>query len=130
MTSQPLNRRRTMTTDIDKKVEGFQRTRPFAFKVFISSTFEDLASERQAAKDAIAELNGPLAPLGLCLVPMDMQFGANIRLPLPFCLENVECSDLLVSIVAHRAGWIVPDGRSITECEFDHAKENRVPCLA
>ena len=49
------------------------------------------------------------------------------------CLEDVAASDLYVAIFAHRYGYIPdqdnPDGRSITELEYRHARALGKPCL-
>jgi len=78
----------------------------------------------------LGELNGPLAALGVCLIPIDLQGGADTEQPLDVCLQQLEGCDLVVSLVGLRAGWLTPDGRSITEREFDHAKSKQIPCLA
>jgi Domain of unknown function (DUF4062) len=106
------------------------RARAQAYQVFLSSTFNDLASERKAVCAALAELNIPLASVGVCLIPIDLQPGADTQPPLEVCLERLDVCDLVVILVGHRAGFITPDGRSITEREFDHAKDMNIPRLA
>ncbi len=101
-----------------------------AYQVFLSSTFVDLAAERKAVRDALAELNIPLATLGVCLIPIDLQAGADTQPPLHVCLQHLEGCDLVVTLVGHRAGSLTEDGRSITEREFDHAKDKSIPRLA
>ena len=45
------------------------------------------------------------------------------------CLKGVHEADLFVGIIAHRYGW-EPDGKkSITEMEYDEAKNNDIGCL-
>ena len=106
------------------------RPRARAYQVFISSTFLDLSAERKAVCDVLSDLNAPLAGLGVCLIPVDLQGGADTEPPLDVCLRKIEQCDLVVTLLGHRAGWLSHDGRSITECEFDHAHVNGIPCLA
>jgi hypothetical protein len=105
-------------------------SRPQAYSVFLSSTFEDLAAERKAVKEALNELNFPLASLGIALVPVDLSTGAEPSPPLDVCLDHVRSSDLLICLVAHRAGFLAADGRSFTETEFDEASARGIPRLA
>lgn len=83
-------------------------------KVFISSTYVDLAEHRKAAHDALEKL-------GLHVIWMEA-FGARPEESTKACLNEVEESDLFVGIYAHRYGYI-PTGSeiSITEQEFEHA---------
>lgn len=113
----------TMTND-------HEIARPQAYRVFISSTFLNLIAERKSVREALSDLNYPLASLGVCLIPVDLQGGADSRPPLDVCIQQVATSDLLISLLGHRAGWLTDDGRSITECEFDHANANNMPVLA
>jgi len=106
------------------------KTKPQAYQVFLSSTFLDLAAERKAVRDALTELNLPLSSIGVCLFPVDLQAGAESQPPIDACLEHLAGCDLVVTLVGHRAGWLTPDGRSITEREFEHARSNNIPCLA
>ncbi len=86
--------------------------------VFISSTAEDLAQHRAAAKDAA---------LAARFYPETFEYWpAQARDPLQVCLDRVAQADLLVVIVAHRYGWVPPDQpagefKSITWLEVDHA---------
>ncbi len=106
------------------------RRRPIAYSVFISSTFLDLSLERRAIKEALNELNMLLAPIGVCFLPVDLQEGADSEPPLDVCLSRLADCDLVITLIGHRAGWLAPDGRSITECEFDCATVQGLPCLA
>ncbi len=110
--------------------EPQRRSRAEAYQVFLSSTFVDLGAERKAVRDALAELNNPLSTLGVCLIPIDLQAGAETEPSLDVCLQRLEGCDLVVTLVGHRAGWLTPDGRSITEREFDYAQSNGIPRLA
>jgi hypothetical protein len=69
--------------------------------VFISSTREDLASFREAARDA--------ALFAACQPLMMEYFGASGQPPLAECLGRVAEADVVIVIVAHRYGWVPPD---------------------
>jgi hypothetical protein len=83
-------------------------------RVFVSSTYLDLAAHRAAVKEAIQRL-------GLEATAMET-FGARPEEPVEACLNEVESCDLFVGVYAHRYGHI-PAGSaiSITEMEFHHA---------
>ncbi|MFN2144703.1 MAG: DUF4062 domain-containing protein [Anaerolineales bacterium] len=86
-------------------------------KVFISSTYEDLQSYRESARDAA--LKSGFYPV------LSENFAASgAAPPLETCLKEVGSCDLLVVIIAHRYGWVPPfqpnqGHKSITwlECE-------------
>lgn len=93
-----------------------------ALKVFLSSTFEDLAVERQAVLDAIQRLD--LEPAAMEL------FGASDQTPLKACLEAVRRSSLLVLLVGHRYGALVPElDISYSQAEYEEAQRAGIPCL-
>jgi hypothetical protein len=106
------------------------QSRAQAYQVFISSTFLDLAAERKAVREALSDLNMPLAAVGVCLIPVDLQGGADNQPPLDVCLRHIEKCDIVVTLIGHRAGGLTQDKLSITECEFDHAQSRGIPCLA
>jgi Domain of unknown function (DUF4062) len=80
-------------------------------RVFVCSTYSDLAVERQAVLDAIRRLQ---------LEHDSMEyFGARPNLPLQTCLEEVRSSDLLVVIVGHRYGSVA-DGSDVSFSEAEY----------
>lgn len=82
-------------------------------KVFVSSTMENLKSEREALRRLIDELGQ---------VPILAEnFGARIYSPKQACLDGVQQCDVFVLVLGERYGWITPDGVSVTETEFDSA---------
>jgi hypothetical protein len=90
-------------------------------RVFLSSTFTDLAEHRKAVQDAIRQL-------GAVDVSME-HFGARDERPMSECVRLVQKeSDLFVGIYAHRYGYI-PDGSdvSISETEYKAASEMPLP---
>ena len=90
-------------------------------RVFLSSTFTDLAEYRQTVQGAIRQL-------GAVDVSME-HFGARDERPAEECVRLVrEESDLFVGIYAHRYGY-VPDQAdvSISEMEYKAASEASLP---
>ena len=90
-------------------------------RVFLSSTFTDLAGHRQTVQGAIRQL-------GAVDVSME-HFGARDERPADECIRLVrQESDLFVGIYAHKYGY-VPDGAdtSISEMEYKAATEASLP---
>ena len=90
-------------------------------QVFLSSTYTDLASHRDAIQAALRKL-------GAIDVSME-NFGAREERPVDECLRLVreEC-DTFVGVYAHRYGF-VPDGydKSISELEYRAAGDAAIP---
>lgn len=93
------------------------------FKIFLSSTFQDLKPERNAVQQAIHRM-------GDIYVGMEF-FGSFPRQPIAECLQRVRDSDLMVVVLGYRHGS-TPKGnkRSFTEREYYAAIENNIPVLA
>lgn len=91
-------------------------------RAFLSATYADLQDHRRTAAEAIHRL-------GHEVVTMEL-FGARTEEPKIACLREVEESNLLVGIYAHRYGF-VPTGAavSITEQEYNHARQKGKPVL-
>src|ERR1051325_2477690 len=89
------------------------------FKVFISSTREDLNAYRQEARDAALKA-------GFRPIMFEHWSASGERPPLQACLKAISDCDLLIVLVAHRYGW-VPHGQppgsysSITRLECEEA---------
>ena len=92
------------------------------FTVFVCSTFSDLSQEREGVLDAILRLK---------LQHESMEFfGARAEKPIETCLQEVRASDVLVVIVGHRYGSIVPGlGISYSESEYAEGFRLKKPCL-
>lgn len=91
-------------------------------RIFLSSTFVDLAEHRQAVAEAVERL-------GQQGVRMEV-FGARPEEPQQACLAEIDGCDLFVGIYAHRYGFVVPGTEvSITETEYDHAEKSGKPIL-
>lgn len=88
-------------------------------KIFLSSTYQDLVSHREAAARAVERL-------GQQGIRMEI-FGARPLEATSACLEEILDCDLLVGIYAHRYGYVPGECKSITEQEFDFAIEKQKP---
>lgn len=90
--------------------------------VFLCSTYTDLAEERDRVLDAVRRLQ---------LQHDSMEFfGARTGLPIETCLAEVRRSDVLVVVVGHRYGSLVPDlGISFSEAEYREGQRLGKPCL-
>jgi tetratricopeptide (TPR) repeat protein len=92
------------------------------YRVFISSTSQDLAAYRKEVRETLLRLN---------LFPIDMAyFGAQDGDASEVSLKEVDSADLYLGIVAWRYGY-VPEGaaRSVTHQEYDQASALDLPCL-
>jgi hypothetical protein len=90
--------------------------------VFVCSTYTDLSNEREAVLDAIRRLQ---------LQHDSMEFfGARANQPIETCLQEVRRSNILVVIVGHRYGSLVPEmGISFSEAEYAEGYALNKPCL-
>ncbi len=90
--------------------------------VFLCSIYEDLSDEREKILQAISKLQ---------LLHDSMEFfGARSHQPIETCLKEVRQSDLLVVVVGHRYGSIVP-GQEVSFSEAEYIEGHRLgkPCL-
>ncbi|MCP4264056.1 MAG: TIR domain-containing protein [Candidatus Brocadiaceae bacterium] len=90
--------------------------------VFICSTYSDLSGEREAVLDAIRRLQ---------LQHDSMEFfGARANQPIETCIQEVLRSNILVVIVGHRYGSLVPEmDISFSEAEYAEGHARQKPCL-
>lgn len=97
-------------------------------KIYVSSTFEDLRDHRAA-------LDTALRRMGHDVIGME-HYVAEGTTPLKRCLDDVRSSDIYIVIVAWRYGYVPrgegvnPQGRSITELEYEAAVESKRSILA
>jgi hypothetical protein len=96
---------------------------PSKLRVYVSSTLTDLKEHRQAVLDALRKAGA--FPIGV------EEFVASAGTPIEVCKTEIQSSDLVVLIVAHRYGY-VPAGQdlSVTEFEFRAALDRAIPILA
>lgn len=93
------------------------------YQVFISSTFEDLRQERQAAVEAI--LKAGHIPAGMEL------FTAGDQSQMDVIRRWIDESDVFVLILGGRYGSIEPvSGKSYTELEYEYALATNTPLFA
>lgn len=92
------------------------------YQVFVSSTYEDLKKERQAAMNAILEVD--CFPIGMELFP------ATGKEQFEYIKTLIEESDFYVLIVAGRYGSVDEYGVSYTEKEHDYAIEKGIPVIS
>jgi hypothetical protein len=89
-------------------------------KAFLSSTIDGLERERQAAREAILAI-------GLEPVMFEVDWGALPEPPIEACRRMVGSADMLVLLLGPRYGFVLPDGRSPTRLEYEHAVELGTP---
>ncbi len=89
------------------------------YKVFVSSTYEDLREERAAVQKALLRLG--CLPVGMELFP------AADDETWEFIKSQIDDADYYMVIVAGKYGSIAPDGTSFTEKEYDYALSKRKP---
>ena len=85
------------------------------YKVFVSSTYLDNKERRQLVQKAITRA-------GMVWHGMEI-FPASTAHTVDECLRYAREADVLVGIIAHRYGWEPEGVKSITEMEYDAAKE-------
>lgn len=91
-------------------------------KVFLSSTYIDLIEFRKSATEALEKLGQQVGRMEI--------FNANPSEPSEVAFNELKQCNLFIGIYAHRYGTI-PKGKtlSITELEYDYAKELDLPCF-
>lgn len=96
------------------------------YQIFISSTYEDLQTQRKKVEDTI---------LSMYHFPIGMEmFSAADEEQWEIIKDTIDSSDYYVLIIAHRYGSIISDGEDVgisyTEKEYRYAKEKKIPILA
>lgn len=94
-----------------------------SYNVFVSSTWEDMQSYREAVRGALNKAG---------CIPCGMErFSASAQSPLETCFEELKKSQLYICILGMRYGSIDKEsGKSYTELEYEKAKELNLPILA
>ncbi len=104
-----------------------QEEQRLGIQVYLSSTYEDLKDYRQAVYETL--LRG-----GYRVIAME-DYVASDQRPVNECLDRIASTDIYLGLFGFRYGYIPPpshnnpDGLSITELEFRHAKRLGKPCL-
>jgi hypothetical protein len=91
-------------------------------KIYLSSTYEDLAEHRQAVYRALRQMRHDVLSME--------DYGAADERPLDRCLRDVAASDLYVGLIAWRYGFVPPgQHRAITHLEYLEAGRSGRPRL-
>ena len=91
------------------------------YKVFVSSTFEDLREERAVLQKALLQLD--CLPVGMELFP------AADEETWTFIKSQINDADYYVVVVSGRYGSLGLDGISYTEMEYDYAIAQKKPAI-
>src|SRR5262245_51472 len=81
------------------RARSFIATTDRRLRVFLSSTLQELAEERRAAREAIESLR---------LVPVMFELGARPHPPQSVYRAYLDQSDVFVGIYARSYGWVGP----------------------
>lgn len=88
-------------------------------RVFVSSTLDELAAERAAARDVIGDLR---------LTPVMFELGARPHPPADLYRAYLTQSDVFVGIYGDRYGWVAP-GSQVSGLEDEYALSSNLPTL-
>jgi nucleoside 2-deoxyribosyltransferase len=91
------------------------------YKVFVSSTYEDLRDERAAVEKGLLQID--CWPVGMELFP------AADEETWDFIKSQIDDSDYYVVVIAGRYGSQRPDGISFTEMEYNYAIAQKKPAI-
>jgi hypothetical protein len=91
------------------------------YKVFVSSTYEDLREERAAVQKGLLQLG--CLPVGMELFP------AADEETWDFIKSQIDDSDYYVVVLAGRYGSQNAEGVSFTELEYDYATAKKKPAI-
>lgn len=91
-------------------------------RVFVSSVIEGFEEFRKAAKNGIIAAEGE--PV---LVEDYPSFGVS---PRNACLDGVASSDIFITVVGSRGGWLAPSGKLVVEEEYEEARRYHLHILA
>lgn len=93
------------------------------FRVFVSSTYEDMENYRDAAISALTSMD--ILPVGM------EQFVSSPDKSLDVCLSEVRRCQLFISIIGMRYGSVDEEtGKSYSQLEYEEAVKNGIPVLA
>ncbi len=92
-------------------------------RVFVSSVVDGFAEYRQAAREAIVSANGEP-------VMVNEDFPSLASSSRNACLDAVDSSDYLISVIGARGGWVAPSGKLVVEEEYERALDRKIQVLA
>jgi len=95
---------------------------PEPVRVFVSSTYRNLASYRETLRLALQKS-------GLAFLGME-HFAAQDAPPFETCFEELDQADVYLGVIGNTYGSS-PAGHdlSYTELEYVHARDRRIPCI-
>src|SRR5689334_2211196 len=88
-------------------------------RVFVSSTLQELAEERHAAREAVTELR---------LTPVMFELGARPHPPRELYRAYLAQSDVFVGVYWRRYGWVAP-GEAVSGLEDEYLLSGERPKL-
>ena len=96
---------------------------PSPLRVFVSSTYEDMITYREAVREALTNIEQ--LPVGM------EQFVSSSDKSLDVCLSEVRRCQLFISIIGMRYGNVDDEtGKSYSELEYEESVRNNIPVLA
>lgn len=91
------------------------------YQVFVSSTKKDLEKARQEVIEILPSLD---------CIPVGMEFfPATANDQMSYIKRMIDTSDFIILLVAGNYGYVMENGTSFTEAEFDYAIEQGKPVL-
>ncbi len=92
------------------------------YQVFVSSTYEDLKTERSEVFHGLLDIN---------CIPCGMEyFPASSQTQWEYIRKIIDNCDYYVVIVAGKYGSLAPEGISYTQLEYEYARERGIPTIA
>src|SRR5437763_16844215 len=116
-TDSPLDAARRSTGALP--IPTLIRTPDQRVRVFVSSTLDELAPERAAAREAISQLR---------LAPVLFESGARPYPPRELYRSYLAQSDIFVGLYWHRYGWIAPT-MQVSGLEAEYQLSGAIPKL-
>ena len=114
-----LMKQRIMTIVVAGAAPDVIRTPDQRVRVFVSSTLQELAAERQAVRDAVTRLR---------LVPVMFELGARPHPPRPVYRAYLAQSQVFVGIYWQSYGWVAP-GEQVSGLEDEYELSAGLPRL-
>jgi hypothetical protein len=104
---------------VETQPRSLIRTPDQRLRIFVSSTLQELAPERDAAREAITRLN---------LTPVMFELGARPHPPRDLYRAYLEQSHIFVGVYWQRYGWIAP-GETVSGLEDEYHLAGERPKL-
>ncbi|MBK9270356.1 MAG: DUF4062 domain-containing protein [Saprospiraceae bacterium] len=108
-----------MKTSIISESDSIILTPDQRLRVFVSSTLQELAEERMAAKEAIQSIQ---------MIPVLFELGARSHAPRNLYRQYLAQSQIFIGIYWNRYGWVAP-GETISGLEDEYDLSGNLPKL-